>query len=179
MLGKVKSAEILAKSATEDDYTLFNEFMLNEIKAKEDTMKQLISVSVLLIGAYTTIILSLASSISSLLPGPSRINNYPDSLPEWIGAAIVCVGLVAIFIFPPLIWYEGIRNMIKGFKPIKSINGLLDHKNSGRLLIEINDGKYKKLRIGSDNLLGGLGVSGLIVITMLLSQIFFYLVHPQ
>ena len=44
-------------------YKLFNDFILNEIKTKEDALKQLMSIDALLIGAYSAVWFGLISKV--------------------------------------------------------------------------------------------------------------------
>ncbi len=121
----------MAEPDTKDDRTLFNNFWLNEIKSKDDSIRTLMSVSAVLVGVYTTIVLANIDKLISIL----KVDSYNN------------LGLAIIFSSPIIGWFCGIAILMDSNKvPPKNGIPLLNVNIAGNYLYQIN--KFKRDTVG-------------------------------
>lgn len=153
---------------------LFNDFMLNEIKAKEDALRQLLAVNALLIGAYSTILLSILLKVFDIirvLP-QHRITFNITILAELL--------IIAIIIISPVnFWVDSIENILRGLEQSNLASVLLDPRNSSNALVEINNTKQLVLsKCYNRTDLGVVIVMFFILLSVLIMIVYIYSVLP-
>lgn len=84
------------------DNVLFNNFLLNEIKAQDDAIRQVMSISALLIGAYATVVANSFGKLSTSSLNDTIWIHLVDIKQGTIGSVLQFFYL--IFLIPILIW---------------------------------------------------------------------------
>lgn len=103
--GKYSSKEkLISNNGTNKtvDNVLFNNFLLNEIKAQDDAIRQVMSISALLIGAYATVIANSFGKLSTSSLNDTIWIHLVDIKQGTIGSELQFFYL--IFLIPILIW---------------------------------------------------------------------------
>jgi urea transporter len=162
------------ESNKKENDSLFNNYLLNEIKAQDDAIKHVMSISGLLIGAYATVMVSSIGKISlDLLNSTSWIslaNIRQDTTRPSLNIFYL------ILLFPLVFWFVALAISVMNLSP--SSNKLpfcelssnifcqLDKENFiKKFLIEIAQRKYRTYKISS--LIMVMGLMTAIVIAML------------
>jgi hypothetical protein len=141
-----KEVQVQVTTPTPDDYTLINEYWLNEIKSQDDAIRHLINAVVVISGVYFTIILNNLEKIVKLpityaitLPATYKIidgtqiatGEFHFSLMQYILAFGFILG-------PPLLWMQCLRKAKKALHPSdkdKSVTLLENDEQSTQFLI--------------------------------------------
>lgn len=118
------------------DYNLFNSFMLNEIKGKEDSLRHLISINIILIGAYITVLGNFGLKLFDLFGTLTFLSE------SWI------IVIPVVLLTPVIIWIASTMIMMEGLKPLDFVDKTFGPSTSSNALIKINSDKYSSLRDG-------------------------------
>lgn len=165
--------EYLSKKIDKSDdifnHSLFNSYLLNEIKAQDDAIRQVMSICILLISAYSAIIINI-------IGGRDSMN---DNI--WVHLANVTQSSIfntqdnnSIIFLPLLIWILGIYISVMNLNPTsrnwplnvlhESANQKLHEKKVIDFLIETGKRKYRTYKLSSFMMVLGLTVAFFIAI---------------
>ena len=152
------------------EHDLWAEYVLNEIKTREDTLKQLLTVNVLLIGAYCTLIFNFFINIVAEFHDKNGdfyfpiLSKYPF-LPSSIWNSVSVALIILILLSPILFWYLSIRVIINVFK-IKEYKdySLPQDEHVSTLLSNIIFDLDKALTLSCHQMMGGLGMFIVLII---------------
>jgi hypothetical protein len=143
------------------DKTLFNNFWLNEIKAQEDSAKQLMSINALLLGVYVTVVINNLdkpfnyvsahinefnnSSISFFYRFNSTANLTAPHPPIMGNGEFLRIALIEVLFLLPIpayFWTKSIINSMKALEPMANSEQLLDDNISSNFLLYVANKKF-------------------------------------
>jgi hypothetical protein len=155
-------SKINNEAGKKESDALFNSYLLNEIKSQDDAIKQVMSISGLLIGAYATVMVNSIGKIpSGLLNNTILIHLQDTTGPKYA---------YILLIIPLLLWFYALLSSVLNLSPsIKrwhhyessnNTNYQLGGENSIRpFLIETAQRKYRTYKISSITMIIGLMVA--------------------
>jgi hypothetical protein len=169
-----RSSVFYNEADKKENDALFNSYLLNEIKAQDDAIKQVMSISGLLIGAYATVMVNSIEKIPS-----SLLNNV-----IWIRSANITQDttlpgvhtFIPFFLVPLFFWIYALAISVMSLSPSAkkwprfessgNINCQLGGKNFiSAFLIETAQRKFRTYQISS--LMMVMGLMTAIIIAML------------
>lgn len=174
---------------------LWDEYTLNEIRAKKDTLRQLLSVNVLLIGAYSTILFnSLLKTYSDLLFERSNILKDILKFIIYIAVSIVTKNaytaderldyavmpimpivtfVLLIFLLSPIgFWFLSIRKIMGGFTGYDTITGIADPDGYSDVLADLEIHVTSILTESCRYIEAGLGIVIFFVVVFLMVVVY-------
>jgi hypothetical protein len=145
---------------------LFNNYLLNEIKAQDDAIKQVMSISALLIGAYATMIINSIGKIPTGLLNNTTCILLANTTQEKSCLNMQNFYFIALFL-PFIFWICAITISVMVLSPTankwffyessRKINYKLDEENFLiNFLIETTQLNYRKYQISSFLMVAGL-----------------------
>ena len=148
-MAEIDSTESNSKSI---DYNLLNNLMLNEINGKEDSLRHLMSINIILMGAYVTVLANFGMKLIE------QTNIIKIRLPSVWWGAIILVAYELVFLAPFVLWFFSLGWALEGLKPINPSNLALDSSTTLDRLRYINEDKYFILDRSGDLTKAGLFV---------------------
>jgi hypothetical protein len=124
---------------SKEDNSLYNSFMLTEIKSKDDSLRHLMSINIILLGAYITILTNLVIKLSD-------INIKQFEVSSDLMAITILLIVVGVILLPLILWFGSTSQIMDGLEPSRSLDSLLNSSTSSDFLKEINENKFSVLK---------------------------------